>query len=96
MAGLRFIGLGYAPRVTEEPQPRPEQEGFGEASLGEAQSSDPPADPEMLEDVPEREEHPPGEDAEGGEESYGGDQDAEPSGAPDEVESDPERDQAEG
>ena len=26
-----------------------EQEGFGEASLGEAQSSDPPSDPEMLE-----------------------------------------------
>ena len=26
-----------------------EQEGFGEATLGEAQSSDPPADPEMIE-----------------------------------------------
>lgn len=27
-----------------------EQEGFGQASLGEAQSSDPPNDPEMIED----------------------------------------------
>jgi hypothetical protein len=27
-----------------------EQEGFGEASLGEAQSSDAPNDPEMIED----------------------------------------------
>ena len=26
----------------------PEREGFGEASLGDAQSSDPPLDPEML------------------------------------------------
>ena len=29
---------------------RPDQEGFGEASLGEAQSSNPPPDPEMIED----------------------------------------------
>jgi hypothetical protein len=27
-----------------------EQENFGQASLGEAQSSDPPEDPEMIED----------------------------------------------
>jgi hypothetical protein len=27
-----------------------EQEGFGQASLGESQSSDPPEDPEMIED----------------------------------------------
>jgi hypothetical protein len=27
-----------------------EQEGFGQASLGEAQSSDPPNDPEMIND----------------------------------------------
>jgi hypothetical protein len=27
-----------------------EQEGFGQASLGEAQSSDPPEDPEMIND----------------------------------------------
>jgi hypothetical protein len=37
-----------------------EQEGFGQASLGDAQSSDPPADPEMIDseddsaDNPER------------------------------------------
>jgi hypothetical protein len=28
----------------------PEREGFGEASLGEGQSSDPPPDPEMIDD----------------------------------------------
>jgi hypothetical protein len=28
----------------------PEQEDFGEASLGEAQSENPPADPEMIND----------------------------------------------
>jgi hypothetical protein len=28
----------------------PQREGFGQASLGEAQSSNPPADPEMIED----------------------------------------------
>jgi len=27
-----------------------EKEGFGQASLGEAQSTDPPEDPEMVED----------------------------------------------
>ena len=32
----------------EAPDPRPEEEHFGEASLGEAQSSDPPDDPEMI------------------------------------------------
>jgi hypothetical protein len=36
--------------MTESPDPRPDQEEFGEASLGEAQSENPPADPEMLED----------------------------------------------
>ena len=30
-----------------------EQEGFGQASLGEAQSSNPPNDPEMIDDEPE-------------------------------------------
>jgi hypothetical protein len=30
--------------------PRPDEEHFGEASLGEAQSSDPPDDPDMIED----------------------------------------------
>jgi hypothetical protein len=32
----------------EAPRPRPDEERFGEASLGEAQSSNPPDDPEML------------------------------------------------
>lgn len=50
---------------------RPDQEGFGEASLGEAQAENPPADPEMLDDEDS-------ESAEAGTESYGGDQDAEP------------------
>ncbi len=31
----------------------PDQEGFGEASLGEAQSSNPPEDPEMIRDSAE-------------------------------------------
>ena len=34
--------------MPEAPDPRPEEEHFGEASLGEAQSSDPPDDPEMI------------------------------------------------
>ena len=33
-----------------EKQPRADQEGFGEATLGEAQSENPPADPEMIRD----------------------------------------------
>ncbi len=28
----------------------PDREGFGEATLGEAQSQDPPSDPEMIDD----------------------------------------------
>jgi hypothetical protein len=31
------------------PEGRPDGEGFGEATLGEAQSSNPPDDPEMIE-----------------------------------------------
>ena len=31
-----------------ETDPRPDQEPFGEASLGAAQSSNPPDDPEMI------------------------------------------------
>jgi hypothetical protein len=31
-------------------QNRPDQENFGEASLGDAQSSDPPEDPEMVDE----------------------------------------------
>ncbi len=32
------------------PDPRPDQESFGEASLGDAQSENPPKDPDMLDD----------------------------------------------
>jgi hypothetical protein len=32
----------------ETPEPRPDQEGFGEAELGQAQSENPPSDPEMI------------------------------------------------
>ncbi len=32
----------------ETSRPRPDQEHFGEAPLGEAQSENPPADPEMI------------------------------------------------
>ena len=36
--------------MPEAPGSRPDEEHFGEASLGDAQSSDPPDDPEMIED----------------------------------------------
>ena len=36
--------------MTESPEPRPDQEHFGESSLGDAQSENPPVDPEYLED----------------------------------------------
>ncbi len=36
----------------------PDQEQFGEASLGQAQASNPPPDPEMLRDTPEGAETP--------------------------------------
>jgi hypothetical protein len=74
-----------------ESGPRPDQEGFGEASLGEAQSSDPPEDPEMIRDRDEEQEtgeEEPGEAAE--------DQDAGPTETAEQVEGDRERDQAEG
>jgi hypothetical protein len=72
--------------ATRQP-PRPEQEGFGEASLGEAQSENPPSDPEMLRNGDGDEEEP---------EEAAGDQDAGPTAAPEQVSEDPERDQAEG
>jgi hypothetical protein len=81
---------GYAWAMTEEAPSRPDQEGFGEASLGEAQSSNPPPDPEMLEDEPKE------GNGEGGEEEYGGDEDAEPTATPQQVDEDSDRDQAEG
>lgn len=72
----------------EERSPRPEQEGFGEANLGEAQASDPPSDPKMIAD-----EDPP---AEGGAERTGGDQDADAPASAEQVAEDERRDQAEG
>ena len=69
-----------------ESGPRPDQEGFGEASLGEAQAENPPADPEMIRDG----------DGEGGAETYGGDQDAEPSANEGDEDAESDRDQAEG
>ncbi len=36
--------------MPEAPDPREDEEHFGEASLGDAQSSDPPDDPDMIED----------------------------------------------
>jgi hypothetical protein len=39
---------GYR-RHVEHPSSRSDEEGFGEASLGEAQSSNPPDDPDMIE-----------------------------------------------
>ena len=46
--------------MTESPpDPRPDQENFGEASLGDAQSENPPKDPEML-DGEDQDEEPEG------------------------------------
>jgi len=41
---------------------RPEQENFGEASLGEAQSSNPPEDPEMIRGESEEEDQETSDD----------------------------------
>ncbi|HEX2358323.1 MAG TPA: hypothetical protein VHH72_00760 [Solirubrobacterales bacterium] len=35
--------------MDERQGPRPDEEGFGEADLGEAESTNPPDDPEMIE-----------------------------------------------
>jgi hypothetical protein len=59
-----------------EHDPKPDQEGFGEATLGEAQSSDPPSDPEMIRDEADEDPAPAGV------------QEGEPSGAED-IEHDP-------
>ena len=40
---------GYRRPVETQRPSRPDEEGFGEASLGEAQSSNPPDDPDMIE-----------------------------------------------
>ena len=68
----------------------PQRENFGEASLGEAQSSNPPKDPEMIRDDSERDpqlEEQPGEEI---------DPEAGPAYSPEQAEIDTERDQAEG
>ena len=81
--------------ASEQSGPRPDQEGFGEASLGEAQSENPPPDPEYLRVRPEGGDE--GADpAERGAEAYGFDQDAEASVSEEQVEEDARRDQAEG
>lgn len=74
----------------EETVGRPEQEGFGQASLGEAQSSDPPPDPEYLEDGEDRRHA-----AERGVEEID-DEDAGPAYGEEQAKLDEERDQAEG
>ncbi len=71
----------------ESPDPGPEREGFGEASLGDAQSSNPPSDPEMIDDDG---------DASEAAEAQREDPDTDPALTPDQVEADSERDQAEG
>jgi hypothetical protein len=76
--------------------PRPEQEGFGEATLGEGQASNPPADPEMIRDESEgtsEDEAPNTGEGVVPED----DQDAEPTKTAEQIEEDEEgRDQAEG
>lgn len=74
--------------MNESQEPRPDQEGFGEAGPGEAQSENPPVDPEMVEED--------GDDEDGGVEKTGGDQDSGPSGTAEQVDVDDQRDQAEG
>ena len=59
----------------------PDQESFGEASLGDAQSENPPSDPEMINDAAAEEPEDP---------------DADATATPDLVDEDSERDQAEG
>lgn len=83
--------------------PKPDREDFGEAGLGEAQSEDPPVDPEMIDERPgqpqERGEGDrPGQPREGGSgvESVAGDQDAEGPAGEEPVDEDEPRDQAEG
>ena len=83
---FRERAAGTRPTMTDS-NPNPDQEHFGEASLGEAQSENPPSDPEMIRGDDE-------EEGTGGTETYRGDQDAEPTAAPEQAEED--RDQAEG
>ena len=75
--------------MTESTDPRPDQERFGEASIGETQSENPPPDSEMIDDDD-------GGEGDGGVEEIGGDQDAGPSGTAEQADVDDERDHAEG
>lgn len=68
------------------------QEGFGEASLGEAQSSDPPDDPEMIDAAHEGDDQNVGD----ADEQTGADPDAGPASTEDQLDPGGERDQAEG
>lgn len=70
----------------EADERREAQEGFGEAGIGEAQSENPPSDPEMIRDDGDE------ESGDGGVEEVGGDPDAEPASEPGEY----QPDQAEG
>ena len=79
--------------MSEGNEPRPDQESFGEAGLGEAQSENPPSDPEMIEDDAGESENPA---QESGPEDVGGDQDSGPSGTAEQIDVDEQRDQAEG
>jgi hypothetical protein len=69
-----------------------EQEGFGESSLGEAQSSDPALDPEMIDSEHEGDEQNVGD----ADEQLGIDPDAGPASTEDELDPGGSRDQAEG
>jgi hypothetical protein len=91
-AGRSFArrGAGYAEGMASPTGPQ--RENFGEASLGEAQSSNPPKDPEMIREGDEAEldpqtERQPGEEV---------DPDAGPAYSEKQADLDAERDQAEG
>lgn len=68
------------------------QEGFGQANLGEAQSSDPPSDPEML----DREHEGDDENLGDADDQTGVDPDSGAASTEDELDPGGERDQAEG
>jgi len=77
--------------------PRPEQENFGEATPGEAQSENPPTDPEMVRETIDEPETSPDESSDTGEGIVPDDQDAEPTKTSEELEKERAgREQAEG
>ena len=75
-----------------EPDRSEAKEHFGEASLGDAQSSDPPDDPEMIDSEHEGDDQNVGD----ADEQLGIDPDAEEAGTEDELDPGGGRDQAEG